>query len=64
MLHRHYAAFLAVLVTGVVLITAGQEVSESTALYVECLLGVAGLLTSYVLTPPTPPADHGPAGPQ
>lgn len=56
-LHRHYATFLAVLVTGVVLIAAGGGASESTALYVECLLGVAGLLTSYALTPPAPPAD-------
>ncbi|MGW1982365.1 hypothetical protein ACWCPJ_07880 [Streptomyces collinus] len=53
-LRHHYMTFLAVLVTGIVLITAVNGITPSTQLYLDCLLGVGGLLAGYVLAPPDP----------
>ncbi|KUN89825.1 hypothetical protein AQJ66_01755 [Streptomyces bungoensis] len=60
-LRRHYVTFLAVLVTGIVLIMGINGAGQSTALYLDCLLGVAGLLAGYALAPPerSGPGDPG-----
>ncbi|MEU1074719.1 MULTISPECIES: hypothetical protein [unclassified Streptomyces] len=50
-LRRHYSSFLAVLVTGVVLIIAWGGTSPSTAVGLNCVLGVAGLVSAYALAP-------------
>ncbi|MFI0774829.1 hypothetical protein [Streptomyces sp. NPDC021212] len=55
-LHDHYLAFLAILVIGIVLIIAGNGISESTSIYLHCALGIAGLVTAYVLA--APPGPH------
>ncbi|TQJ55700.1 hypothetical protein OHU34_14090 [Streptomyces sp. NBC_00080] len=56
-LHDHYMGFLAIiLVTGVILIIAGNGISESTSIYPDCVLGVAGPVAAYALT--TPPGPH------
>ncbi|MCX5367975.1 hypothetical protein [Streptomyces sp. NBC_00103] len=47
--------FLAILVTGVILIIAGNGISESTSIYLDCVLGVAGLVAAYALTSPPCP---------
>ncbi|MEU9268647.1 hypothetical protein AB0E04_24795 [Streptomyces sp. NPDC048251] len=54
-LHDHYMGFLAILVTGVILIIAGNGISESTSIYLDCVLGVAGLVAAYALTAPPGP---------
>ncbi|MBZ3907174.1 hypothetical protein [Streptomyces griseiscabiei] len=54
-LRHHYLTFLAVLVTGVVLILVCDGASRSTAVYVDCALGVASLLGAYALAPAPPP---------
>ncbi|GGN02745.1 hypothetical protein [Streptomyces fuscichromogenes] len=58
-LRRHYVTFLAVLVTGIVLIMAVNGAAQSTEVYLHCLLGVGGLIATYALTPPEPsrPSD-------
>jgi hypothetical protein len=53
-LRRHYMTFLAVLVTGIVLITAVNGTAQSTEVYLNCLLGVGGLVAGYALAPPEP----------
>ncbi|MEU8028668.1 hypothetical protein [Streptomyces sp. NPDC049099] len=53
-LRRHYVTFLAVLVTGIVLIMAVNGTAQSTEVYLHGLLGVGGLIAGYVLTPPEP----------
>lgn len=53
-LRRHYTAFLAVLVTGIVLIMAVNGPTYAAELYINSLLGVAGLIAGYVLAPPDP----------
>ncbi|WP_371649259.1 MULTISPECIES: hypothetical protein [unclassified Streptomyces] len=54
-LRRHYLTFLAVLVIGVVLIIARGGTSQSTAIALDCVLGLAKLVSGYVLAP-APPA--------
>jgi hypothetical protein len=58
-LHGHYMTFVAILVTGMILIIAGNGISESTSIYLDCMLGVAGLLAAYALAAPAGPADAG-----
>ncbi|AOR34624.1 hypothetical protein BFF78_29440 [Streptomyces fodineus] len=53
-LRRHYMTFLAVLVTGIVLIMAVNGTAQSTELYLHCFLGVGGLIAGYALAPPEP----------
>ncbi|MFF9156124.1 hypothetical protein ACF1AB_28295 [Streptomyces sp. NPDC014846] len=62
-LRHHYMTFLAVLVTAIVLITAVNGITPSTQLYLDCLLGVGGLLAGYVLAPPEPSRPGDPAQP-
>lgn len=57
-LRRHYLTFLAVLVVGVVLIIACHGTPQSAALYVDCALGVAGLVSAYALAPAAPPGGR------
>lgn len=54
-LRRPYSAFLAVLVTGVVLIIAGGGTSPYTAVCLDGLFGVAGLISAYALAPTAAP---------
>ncbi|MFD9433986.1 hypothetical protein [Streptomyces sp. NPDC060002] len=54
-LHDHYMAFLAILVTGIILIIAGNGISESTSICLDSVLGVAGLVAAYALTTPPGP---------
>lgn len=58
-LHDHYMAFLAILVIGIILIIAGNGISESTSIYLNCVLGVAGLVTAYALAAPPGPHIQG-----
>lgn len=58
-LHGHYMTFVAILVTGMILIIAENGISESTSIYLDCMLGVAGLLAAYALAAPAAPADTG-----
>ncbi|WP_314218849.1 hypothetical protein [Streptomyces zaehneri] len=59
--HDHYMGFLAILVIGVILIIAGNGISQSTSIYLDCALGVAGLVAAYALTaPPGPRAARPP----
>ncbi|WP_329254480.1 hypothetical protein OG223_28445 [Streptomyces sp. NBC_01478] len=51
-LRRHYMTFLAVLVTGIVLIMAVNGTAQPTEVYLNCLLAVAGLVSGYALAPP------------
>ncbi|MFI1567192.1 hypothetical protein ACH4ZX_29805 [Streptomyces sp. NPDC020490] len=62
-LRRHYLTFLAVLVIGVVLVIACHGPSQSTAVYVDCVLGVAGLIGTYALAPAASPPAPRPAKP-
>lgn len=58
-LRRHYVTFLAVLVIGIILIIMRHGTSRSAAVYLDCVLGVAGLISGYVLAPTaqgSPPA--------
>ncbi|MBE4736847.1 MULTISPECIES: hypothetical protein [Streptomyces] len=57
-LRRHYVTFLAVLVIGIVLIIVCDGGSGAAALYVDCALGAAGLLSVYALAPPGVPPRH------
>ncbi|WHM40723.1 hypothetical protein [Streptomyces sp. BPTC-684] len=57
-LRRHYSTFLAVLVTGVVLIIARGGTSQSTVIALDCALGVARLVSGYVLAPAPPSASR------
>ncbi|MEE1758457.1 MULTISPECIES: hypothetical protein [unclassified Streptomyces] len=50
-LRRHHVTFLAVLVIGIVLIIVCGGASRVAAFYVDCALGVAGLLSAYALAP-------------
>ncbi|MFD4507298.1 hypothetical protein [Streptomyces sp. NPDC058457] len=59
-LRRHYVTFLAVLVTGIVLIMAVYGTTRSTEVYLHCLLGVAGLIAGYALAPPESPLPGDP----
>ncbi|MER5195959.1 hypothetical protein ACWD3J_26490 [Streptomyces sp. NPDC002755] len=52
-------AFLAILVIGIILIIAGNGISESTSIFLDCVLGAAGLVTAYALT--APPGPESPA---
>ncbi|MEU9311729.1 hypothetical protein [Streptomyces sp. NPDC048256] len=54
--------FLAIIVTGVILIIPGNGISESTSICLDCVLGVAGLVAAYALTAPPGPrtAPHPP----
>lgn len=58
-LRRHYLTFLAVLVIGIVLISVCDGGSGAAAFYVDCALGVAGLLSVYALAPGAPPQHLG-----
>ncbi|MFK8909069.1 hypothetical protein [Streptomyces sp. YS-3] len=53
-LRRHYSTFLAVLVTGVILITLGGGTSPYTTIWLNCVLGVASLVSAYALAPAPP----------
>ncbi|MEU4346115.1 hypothetical protein [Streptomyces sp. NPDC023838] len=55
-LRRHYSTFLAVLVTGVVLIIACGGTSLFTATCLECVFAVTNLISAYALAPEGPPA--------
>jgi hypothetical protein len=59
-LRRHYTTFLAVLVTGIVLIMAVNGTAPTMDVYLNCLLNVAGMIAAYVLAPPDPsrPGDR------
>ncbi|MEW2396723.1 hypothetical protein [Streptomyces sp. NPDC046862] len=50
-LRRHYVIFLAVLVIGIVLIIMRHGTSRSVAVYLDCVLGVAGLISGYAFAP-------------
>ncbi|MFF1441309.1 hypothetical protein [Streptomyces sp. NPDC058295] len=54
-LHDHYMGFLAILVIGVILIIAGNGISESTSIYLDGVFGVAGLVAAYAVTAPPGP---------
>ncbi|SPF01823.1 hypothetical protein [Streptomyces sp. MA5143a] len=56
-LRRHYTTFLAVLVTGIVLIMAANATAPTAPtvdVYLNCLMSVAGMIATYVLAPPDP----------
>ncbi|WP_055717703.1 hypothetical protein [Streptomyces torulosus] len=59
-LRRHYTTFLAVLVTGIVLIMAVNGTAPTMDVYLNCLMSVAGMIATYVLAPPDPsrPGDR------
>ena len=59
-LRRHYMTFLAVLVTGIVLIMAVNGTAQSTEVYLDCLLGVGGLVAGYALAPSEPSRPGNP----
>jgi hypothetical protein len=61
-LRRHYMTFLAVLVTGIVLIMVVNGTAQSTGVYLDCLLGVGGLVAGYALAPPEPSRPGDPEG--
>ena len=50
-LRRQYPTFLAVLVSGVILIIALGGTSPAAALSVDCALGVAGLMSGWAWAP-------------
>ncbi|MEU6800012.1 hypothetical protein [Streptomyces neyagawaensis] len=50
-LRRHYTTFLAVLVTGIVLIMAVNGTAPTLDVYLNCLMSVAGMIAAYVLAP-------------
>ena len=58
-LHGHYMTFVAILVTGMILIIAGTRNSGVDVDLPDCMLGVAGLLAAYALAAPAAPADTG-----
>ncbi|MGJ5826694.1 hypothetical protein [Streptomyces ossamyceticus] len=59
-LRRHYTTFLAVLVTGIVLIMAVNGTAPTMDVYLNCLMSVAGMIAAYALAPPDPsqPGDR------
>lgn len=59
-LRRHYVTFLAVLVTGIVLIMAVNGTAHSTEVYLNCLLGVGSLVAGYALALPEPSRPDDP----
>jgi hypothetical protein len=61
-LRRHYMTFLAVLVTGIVLIMAVNGTAQSTEAYLHGLLGVGSLVAGYALAPPEPSRPGDPEG--
>ncbi|MFG3166490.1 hypothetical protein [Streptomyces sp. NPDC048200] len=54
---RYFVMFVAILVTGIILIMTSNGFTEATAIYLDCLMGLAALMSDYLLAVPQPPSS-------